>query len=522
VSITGQIIRQVNANLPDFNRTLLIDYREKEVSNTEIFVETVFKEALKLFNGQIKYLGYRICSLEERLADELNTKNIVTNGKNNIRVTEIKLAEYRFEFEEEVYSVKLHIPYLYKGRMIINNTDYAIQLSVAEKVFAIIKDGIVARVIRSPIRSNKNIVIVAESTTGNRYYDSVITIKIYYNKRKNRPKAFPTIIHYLLCRYGLVDTLGLFNISKNDVSVVNVIDEDDLDTFEYFPCSKVKKGGTPLYLKVDKKIMTIDNILQRRVVISLLYLLQVFNQHTIEDLYDPDATIYKILLGKLTHGPNTKNASALDYMNDHISSLETYLDPVTKQRLAAMGIYVNNIYDLLIFIFKNMSSHLMENKRNDLYNRRIDIVDDLFLKTIVKTIYLKFYNYERKPLSQKSIKTMLKIPRDIILKISQKQSVIMSPSTYNPNELLSYLIKKIRASGTGTNNKQGTGLIRSKEQLLHPSTGYVESLLSYGNNNPGSSGHINPFLEINPEDGFVVKAEFTKEFEKIRPYLPYK
>lgn len=522
MSIIGQVINEVGRRLPDFNDTLLREYREKEINHSEKFIELVIKEAIKLFNNQVKYIGYRKCTPVERVKEELSTKNIITKGKNNIRLTHAKLVEYIFEFEGEEYTFKEYVPYSYRGFLVINNTEYAILLSVSEKVFTIIQNGIGSRVIRAPIRSYKHTVHKVDSlNSDNVYVDTIVTTKIY-NRKPTKLKVQPTIIHYLLCKYGFRETLSIFDISDEEVCVTENIDENDT-AYEYFNCKKMKKRDTtpPLYLKVKKDIMAKENAIKRRVVIHILFLLEYFDMHTLEDIYNEKAHIFKIMLGKLTHGMGTKEASALEYMNNHIASLETYLDPVTKARLSSMGIFVNNIYDLLIHVFNNISKFLMENKRNDLYNRRIDIVDNLFLETIVKTIYKRFYKNEGKELSTKSVATMVKIPRDVILKLTKKDNVQMSPARYNPNQLLYYYIKKVRASA-GTNSKnKGTGLLYDKELLLSPSTALVESLLSFGSSNPGSSGHINPFLPIDPEDGSVVKPDWVEELEKIRKYLPY-
>ena len=100
----------------------------------------------------------------------------------------------------------------------------------------------------------------------------------------------------------------------------------------------------------------------------------------------------------------------------------------------------------------------------------------------------------------------------------------MSPSQYNDNWLLSVGAKKTRQnSSINKNSSKGgsTSKTSTPEHRFHPSMAVVESIIAFSSSNPGISGTINPFLEIDSH-GFIHKPDYAAEVDAILPYLPYK
>lgn len=513
-----EVIRATSAQLPQFNDYLLKDFRNEQLQMAPDFMETIFREAVKLFRGEIEYVGYRALSPEERTNYELNNK--ITGGYVNIKKNEWVLYEYRFKYENEQYELFLYLPYFHHRFIVINNTQYSIQLAISEKVFTKINDGITAKVVRSPINFWRNRIYTMVSASSKKsYFESLVTVKVHNKGKKHSKKQVtPTVVHYLLCKYGLNMTLDIFSIKKEDCFVVDKINEKDTDDYEYFGCRKTPKTKPQIYLKVKKELLDSEHTKQSRVIACILYLLNNFKKHTIEDLYDPSCTIYKIMLGKLIHGTNIVDAMALNYMNNHMASLDSYLDPITQGRLKHMGIFVNNIYDLFVYVFWEIDHMLIHNAHSDLYDKRIDILDTLLVSTIVKSIYYSFYAAEsRSKVNSKLVARLLKINSRKIISIYESKIVRMNPSRYNDNWLLSVGSKKVRLHKIKSTD---VNLLSAPEHRFHPSFGYVESLIAFSQSNPGSSGTINPFLPID-SNGFIVKEAYAAELDEISKYLPY-
>jgi hypothetical protein len=513
-----KLIKGVSNRLPQLNDYLLRDFRKEQINKSAAFIEIVFKEAIKIFKGEIQYIGnYHILSPEERLEYELNNK--ITKGNVNIRHCEWILVNYQFVYQNTIYPVYIYLPYDFRGYIKINNTNYAVQLSISERVFTKINDGIIVKVIKLPIKFWKNQVFQLKSlSSGKVDFETIITTQIHNKDNRRKKKSVSaTVIHYLLCKYGLVKVLEMFNMAEH-VAVVDSIDKTDVDIYEYYACQKVVRNKQPLLLKVSKEVM--KDIRKKRVVASILYLLTNFNKQTIESLYDTNCTIYKIMLGKIIHGNHTPDPAALNHMDNHMLSLDGYLDPITKQRLEASGIYIQNIYDMLIYIFCNIDKMILDVSHSDLYDKRIDVLDELLVKTIVQSIFYRFYTMESRitKLQDKLVKRLLRLSNRQITKLYKSHIVRMNPDRYNDNWLIGTGIKKVRQKDFGSSATNS--LISAPEHRFHPSFAYVESLIAFGTSNPGSTGSINPFLTID-ENGFIVKEDYAKQADAIAPYLPY-
>lgn len=514
-----KIIRAVKQQLPRFNDYLLKDFRRDQIEQAIDFMGTIFGEAIKLFKGEIKYIGHQVMTAEERVAHELDNK--ITGGMVNIRDCEWVSVVYKFEYRNHVYTVPIYLPYLHNDFIVINNTKYAVQLAISEKVFTQINNGITAKVVRSPINFWRNRVFQMESvTSGEIAFESIVTVKIH-NKSTRRKKncIHPTVIHYLLCKYGLDRTLELFGMRREDVEIVEHIDKRDIDLYEYYAAQKVSKNRAPLYMKVKKEIL--KDTKKLRCIASILYLLTYFKKHTVDALYDPDAAIFKIMLGKIIHGEHITDPMAINHIESHMLSLDSYLDPITQARLQEMGISLSNIYDLLIYVFSNIDKMMLDHAHSDLYDKRIDVLDNLLVATIVQKIYHRFYNFEARSskYNEKIVRSLLRISGQQVRKIYTSAIVRMNPSRYNDNWLISIGIKKVRQNNVKSANNN---LIGAPEHRYHPSFAVVESAIAFSASNPGSTGSINPYLEID-EHGFIVRnEEVASQADALLPHLPYK
>ena len=115
-------IGKLTTKLPQFNDYLLRGYRQDQINRFPDFVETIFKEAVQLFNGKLSYLGCKIMNPE--MVIEYSVTNPLVKGRFNIQRSELQLYEYLFRFEDKEIKVHLYLPYLYQGALVINDTRY--------------------------------------------------------------------------------------------------------------------------------------------------------------------------------------------------------------------------------------------------------------------------------------------------------------------------------------------------------------------------------------------------------------
>ena len=522
-----RLFGEVKENYYPFNKYLLKTYRRDCIKNIPEYMHTVYKEASDVVNNEeFVYIGYRKLTAEERVKQILNPNIKFLKGKFDIQENELETVEYIFKFKGEKVSIYLQLPYLKNDAIIIGDTKYYLLLSIIEKVICPINNGFIIKVMKLPLQFWRTETFGYTSTSGKNYFDDIITTKLYQKSRRIKKNELQTtVLLYLLTEFGFVGTLEKLGIKKEQIEFITEEEyikykeehkgDNVLPTeYEFFKLNM--RSAVKLYLKVQKKIF--ETLVHKRVVSSLLYILQFFSQYTKEMLYDKSASFYKVILGKCIYDTNSKLGLAINQATLHRNSLLTYLDPYIKKQFKKNNIPCENIYDLFIYIFCNIDKELMNNKINNLYDKKIGVLELLLAGTIQQT-FIRFYDLcKEKKLSEKTIHKLVRSNSRAITSINRCGAVRAAPSSYNGNDLLSILGKKIRQPASFGRNKKSRATPTSKEHKFDPSFIVVESMLSMPSSNPGAFGSINPYCEID-EDGSIIKTELGESLDHLIKYI---
>lgn len=519
LSSFDKILLKLSDQLPKFNNSLIVDYRRKQLDNCLNFVDIVFQEAIRVIGQDIEYLESRILSPEERVIFELN--NNVVLSMVNIRQTELVLVEYRFRYNDLEFSTNLYLPYLYDDFVIINNSKYNLQFNITDKIFSCSNKTLTARVIRSPIRFRIQPHAINSVNTNKQYIFSLVLVDIHYQKkkRKNKKAIQKTNIHYLICKYGLHKVLEMFDMKISDLEFIPQTDDFELN-YEYFNLHPKNKKS--IMLKVKKELFA--NRVNKSIILTILYILSDFRNIKIEEIINPDPIRWKVMLGQLIEGTSITLAIALQKAEKHLDSLDTYLDLISLKRYESFGFTgINTIYDLFSHVFLNIENILYKFEPNDLFQKRIDTIEQIMIDSIVSNIYNRIYKKKNTVSIQREdvIKSIFNIKARSIYQIYAGDNVRSNPAYYNDNLLYNYYLKMTRPS---SKKKSANGQIIKRNKLtiskqnFHLSYAIIESLLGYSSNNPQKASSINPFMSISEYGGFEV-PEYAKHFDKYKKYL---
>ena len=65
--------------LPNFNDELLLNFRQRKIHQIRNYLNDLFSESVKMFDGRLKYIGWRELSPDERI--EYIKNNAITKNK---------------------------------------------------------------------------------------------------------------------------------------------------------------------------------------------------------------------------------------------------------------------------------------------------------------------------------------------------------------------------------------------------------------------------------------------------------
>ncbi len=497
-------IQAVGTQIPGFNDFLIgrpengYGYRGQQINDAPKIMDSVYKEAVKLFDGHLIYHGYRVLSPEERI--ENLVRGTLTKGKFDIQQSELQLVEFNFEFQGEHIHVPIHLPYLYEGGIVINDTRYTMMIAILEKIIHRVSDGIVIKVIRAPLQFWRTEQLVYTDSTGETFTDAIITVNAYHKANTGKRKHKTALLLYFLATRPLSQLLVEFGLDHDAISFVESVKEHDKE-YRYFQC-----GNNKVYLKVENNLM--NDIVHRRIVASILYLLRGAKTYTLANL--TNEAFYCMLLGKCTSGPNTPEALAHNHAQTHLHSLSTVLDAMTQADLARINIHCKDVFDLFAVVFFGIDNWLLNYSPNDLFGKRVggfELVMEHMIHLTFKRCYdalkrNKIVASKNTGNAMKSVRNMLRVPNMAITNIYGCQSIQGNAESYGDNDLISSRGRRIRQTSSQNSARGGRELIMDKSHRFHVSFAAVESLLSISSSSPGVSGSINPFCEID-EAGFI-------------------
>ena len=544
------IIDNASKELPPFNEYLLKDYRREQIDKCISFMAMTFQEAIRLFDGEIVYRGMKILTPEERLKATLFNPKYTTSTV-EVTQTELMLVEFQFEYQKEIFKTQLYLPYFVDNAIIINGAKYYIQFALTDSVFYhIVKEnGIGIKVLRAHLRFWRNLRHSFVSTSGTRYTDHIIVVKAHMKPYKYTAEDVKSaLVLYPLSKFGWNYTLQQYGIRNDQLSFSTNHDPND-PTYDYFEIRE------KLYLKVDKTLIstnpTIDMKIKMNVVSSIHYVLQYFtrweatifsnNEELIHHLTnEPNNVPWKVILGKSIYGIDYPNEiQVCGHAEQHLESLDSYLDNYTKNKLREIAVKCDTIYDLLDHVFLHMDEYVVNYSPANLYEKRVNVLD-LLLGNIVRNIFHKVYKKTNNKKGGKMIadsrdvESLFKMGMKAIAQIHKCNQVVAgNPSVYNDNYLLTVGGRKVlsthstssggtkvsdgRAQGKSTGS-QKANLLSSPVHRYHQSWSYVTSMLCISHQNPGVAGTINPFLAIDTM-GKIVTQEYVHDMDPLIPYL---
>lgn len=500
---------------PKFNQFLLEDYPKREIENAPQFTDRVWRDAVKMVGGAFTYIGYDILSPEERAAYEMAGKNRQVRTVSG-PVSELLLVRYKFMHEGVIHENFFYVPHLKDRTLFIRGKRMSLVLGITECVFSRMieknRDGIMIRPIRLPIRFNRTDTFRLISDTSKFQSYEFITIGYLHNKLSSKRSLETTVLHYLLCKFGFTYVIQRFGYQPSDILFTDVVNQQDVADFDYFPAKKsTKRSPEMVYLKIRKELL--NDPLVRKIAAAICYTLSHFDLQTVDELYDTDGSMFRILLGKIV-SPAASTMSARAGADTHIASVDLFLDPTTRARfdqfIPGIG---DDIYDLLIYVFIHIDSLMSNSSAQNLYEKRIDVSVGILVEAYAKAIYHRIYRSNQKTtLRRKEVASLLKTrPMAIDAAISSNKkdgsrNINPAPTIANDSWLSSCGIHKNRHDG-------------SPKLRFDPSMAYAESIVAFTGKNIGRSGYINPFVQIDQVGG-IVRTDYCDDIDSLQEFLP--
>lgn len=502
------VMQDASDMLPDLNTFLLIDFRRESIEKIPDRLGELFSALVKMFKVDIKHIGYEELTPDERIKFIATNKNI--NNSYPVLKSTLRLLRYNFQKNGIVEGMIIHVPYMEDYAIWSNGVDRTPLLPIIERGgLNVVPNGIILRVLRQPIHFRRELYVPFETVDGIKFREIVVTVKIHHrNAGKNRNDKMPLII-YDLCLCGFDKAMEKYGFTKGEIWLSNhSINNADETSIEL---------GEGMYLAVKRASLneseTIINF-KRRVIASYVAIIKELPPYEFRDLFGTG--YYKAALGRYTLPLSKTNRTVLfEDAVDHLNSTIHLLDPPSKHQLATIGVEVEDICDLLRFMFFNIDVRISRYNPIDLSGKKIGALD-LTLAPIVSGIHTKLFKSINSNKNRKNDMDDIAF-RSFIKKSTQYEGICHKSPIYqsaipriNDNPIITVLCKKFRALDnieSVTNKVQKKRTVPVSALLAHPSCVMVESIHVVTSSSPCNAGDINPMVEIDGDGNFLLNEE---------------
>lgn len=520
---------------PQFNPDVMNGLAVKHLKKVFSFVDALIKSASNGFPEGLVYNGYKVCTPTEEFNELIRRRS--SKPVFEIARNDLVMVRYHFSFNgEELEPRYLYLPYVQEAGLItIRDATYSISPVLADKSISVGDNRIFI-----PLEGAK---LTFERISHNFYLNGEReTVDVIYSKIYNRsakgvavggiPKvtAKHTLMHYLLCKYGLRETFKRFCNVDILVGTSITINEDEIDTSVWHICSSTKfkpKGvKSKFYIASDLKIAikTHDyNVTTSSMIGSFFYILDHFPDR-VKTEYVDDVILWRILLGHLIFGSDSGEGRLIDDVNSHMNSVDEYMDDHSKDRLIKDGINVDTIYDLFVYIIGSLPLMLLESENSEatMYNKQI-----MILRYVLFDINKAIYNFKyavmkmnKDKISKKEIlKAMqFQLKTDVICKINRQHGEISSISSPGDNKyfkITATLIPQTSATG-GSKRSKGKSSLFDPSKFLHSSIAEVGSYTNQPKSQPDGRTRINPYVMIDDEGNILRNPKFIELINNVQ------
>ena len=409
---------------PKVNKKITNGVNDEILKLCPTYINSIIMSGMKSMNTDIPllYHGWRRLTPKEEFEKIFSGKNNRVNY--DIAISDLYVIELKFTYKGEPITRHLYLPYATDGNIMrISSTPYNIVSIMSDTVISPTHKNIFVRLLRAKLifeKTDRNFLVNNVKTPGQIIYSDIYRTNNRNIEDKLGP-VVPPVSLYILGYHGLVKSLEKYANVKG-VQVLTGDANHLMETHKVYESTKLKPKDLKdsYYTGHDLKIAIPNDQLNSNIdfvdnlIFSIMYTIDIFPDDSAEDLtyvinandLKSEKMFWRILLGKIVF----KNSFSVDKIvadiNDHFTTLNSYIDILIQTKLKESGIIVDNFFDLVAVIMSNYNGWIINSKlyNSDLNNRYIDVLYYLMYDIVISVNKALFdinrkYNKNKKDLS---------------------------------------------------------------------------------------------------------------------------
>lgn len=482
------------------------------MNNTRTYIDKLFEINKTLFPEGFEYLGNRVCAPDQHfyeITKEYGGRRIGNIAKNDVYMIEL-LTSFK---GEPLDSRRILIPFIREGGLChINGALYSVSPVLTDVGFSVVNGGILI-----PFGRTKVMVRQVDHhyyCDGNREVTYVVWSQIHNEMSKrtradldNRVRIETSIPQYFFCQFGLIETFKQW--ANADLTLVPNKEVEKYSKTHVIYQSIALKGKHPagdIALAIPRNQ---DSPLVKRLIAGVFYVVDTFADRFVDINSYGSKELWQLILGFMIFGDFKHQGQIAEDVESHLKSFNKYLDEITQSELRAVGIQVDNIWELMHSILTELVHHFYNTDIDEtsMYGKRLRVLEYVMseLNYAVSMFSYTLQSRRDRPWEHKDLNDLVRKHFKLMTCVRRLSSshgefeIVSYPGDNKLLKLTSLLVPQDRARTTRSRNRS---FIDDETRLIHASIAEVGQYKNQPKNNPDGRGRVNPFLDLD-ENGLV-------------------
>lgn len=524
------LLDRIKADTPPLNPDIANGLAVKYVPYSEAYIDSVWKAVAKDFPKGLEYKGCARCTPFEEFYNEPRKKN--DRKMVEIARSDIYLMRYDFSYNGTDFSRFLFLPFTREaGAITLGGPTYFISPVLSDIILSYEQDNVFVKLLRDRFtlrRINHNVMIDNRLETVPVVWSMIYHVNSNQKKIPKSVKAECTLMHYLLCRYGFTETFSKFG------NCTPVLSMEPFDPKQYpaqdwviVKSSQFKPKTVPyrfayipseLRVAVPRKDFT---PIMKSMLAAFFYIVDYFPMRVLPE-YVNSVRLWKVLLGHLIFGSVASEGKLHDDVDEHIRSLDEYVDAIMQARFHDIGLNVKDIYHFFVIAIENFNDWLLsaKTKANSLYDKELSVLLDLLMPITsgIFTLHFKLKSAAKKGLTEKEvINTFNKhLKPRVIFKLTAQINGVSNMSYSGDNKCMKITATIVPQKSTGGGSDRDSQNLDDPTKRLHVSFAEVGSFINLSDSNLTGENKINPHLRLDDRCKIIRDPEKIKMLDQIQ------
>lgn len=395
MTFPSSLNKHISNASPKLNPLICEGIAYEHLKYGEDYIDKVMRSFAATAPKGLEYVDQRRCTpLEEY--DQLT--KVSSRRTYDVARHDLYLMRYDFKYESKDITRYIFLPTAHRGGFIwLKGSRYGITPILADRVLSIDLDFVFIRLLMAKITVRRE----AKTYIAN---DEIEEVSVAWSKIHNsgpkdskpsvrKPKHL--LVHYLFCKYGFEETFRRFTRENAyQEGPVPIVGDDSDITEENYPPSKwvicrsrqkappamAKFHYEPSFIRLAfKKSEYTPKV--KNFVAAFFYIVDLFPRR-MQPKWVTDTNQWRVLLGNLIWPESQNYGRLLLDINEHLNSLDGYLDALNKAKLSLIDLTSQDIYELFGFAVNNINQWLLgpRDRINTMWNKELQVLYYVFMQ----------------------------------------------------------------------------------------------------------------------------------------------